>query len=188
MVGRRQRWIQVVVLAAAIGKTEEEDAAEEGASALMGLLGEERRGTASVEGDCGFNTPIYEGRRWVCWVGCERSGKGKWRLERAGKNGIEGEMARGAPPILVSFGQGAVSGCWVREKKMGLQCCCCWGCLGMAGGWKINVMVGKGLNGWFRREKNPAGWGAALWVDRFRVRFSPFIFCIFLSKLSPPLS
>jgi len=29
-------------------------------------------------------------------------------------------MAGGALPILVSFGQRAVSGYWVREKKIGL--------------------------------------------------------------------
>jgi len=29
-------------------------------------------------------------------------------------------MVGGARPILVSFGKGVVSCCWVREKKMGL--------------------------------------------------------------------
>jgi len=46
---------------------------------------------------------------------------------------------------------------------------------------------GNGLNGWFRREKNPVGWGAALWVDRFlRVRFSSFCFLYFSFKIAPP--
>jgi len=77
-------------------------------------------------------------------------------------------MAGGALLILISFGQGAVSGCWVREKKMGLQCCCCWGCLGMAGCWKGNVMVERektdgekrwrgGGGGFKRKEKGRGG-------------------------------
>jgi len=47
-----------------------------------------------------------------------------------------------------------------------------------------DVEEGKDLNGWFRREKNYSRVGAALWVDRFRVRFSPFFFSF---KIAAPL-
>jgi len=73
---------------------------------------------------------------------------------------------------------------------MGLQCCCCWGCLGMACGWKGNVMVKRektegerrwrGGGGGSKRKEKGRGASSPLKRAAFRARvFFLYFFLVF---------